>query len=273
MSSQGIRLSTSAKADTSHELVTRIDRLPVDSINNDIERGKVPNASPFNSFGQRVFSGAVTDQMIWSNGAFIGPAIGGLQMSVVSTSANDASGGTGLRTVEVHYLDTELVEQVETITLNGTTPVTMSATDVYFINEFHVVTFGSNKKAAGDITVYNGSDVYAEILTGENTQFSSAKMVPKGKVFYLAGAIAGSSSLNVDSRVTIKLVANRYNGLTFADPFVFIPYGLVELQDSTVTYNFPIPSAFPAGVVVGLLATTDKACLVTGSLYGWIEDA
>ena len=97
MSAQGIRLSTSAKADTSHELVTRVDRLPVDSINNDIARGKVPNASPFNSFGQRVFSGAVTDQMIWSNGAFIGPAIGGLQMSAVSTSANDASGGTGLR--------------------------------------------------------------------------------------------------------------------------------------------------------------------------------
>jgi len=72
------------------------------------------------------------------------------------------------------------------------------------------------------------------------------------KVFYLAGAITGSSSLSSDSRATVKLVANRYNGITFADPFVLIPYGLVELQDSTVTYNFPIPSGFPAGVVVGL---------------------
>lgn len=273
MSSQGIRLSTSAKADTSHELVTRIDRLPVDSINNDIARGKVPNARPFNAFGQRVFSGAVTDQMIWSNGGFVGPAIGGVQMSAVSTSANDSSVGVGIRTAEVHYLDTDLVEQMEIVTLNGTTPVTMTATDVYFINEFHVLTFGSNKQASGDITVYNGSDVYAEILTGENVQFTSAKMVPSGKVFYLAGAIAGSSSTNSDARVNVKLVANKYNGLTFSDPFIFLPYGVVEIQDSTVTYNFPIPSPFPAGVVVGLLATTDKACLVTGSLYGWIEDA
>jgi|TARA_R110000782_G_scaffold196790_1_gene286055 hypothetical protein len=273
MSAQGIRLSTSAKADTSHELVTRVDRLPVDSINNDIARGKVPNAIPFNSFGQRVFSGSVTDQMVWSNGGFVGPAVGGVQMSVVSTSTDDASGGTGIRIIQVHYLDTEFTEKVETITLNGTTPVVMSATDVHFINTLHVVTFGSGKKAAGSITVYNGDNVYAEIQTGNNIQFSSAKMVPKGKVFYLAGAVSGSSSASSDARVTVKLVANIYDEIIFADPFIFLPYGLIELQDSTVTYNFPIPASFPAGVVVGLLATTDKACLVTGSLYGWIEDA
>jgi hypothetical protein len=73
MSAQGIRLSTSARSDTSHQLVTRLDRLPVDSIQNDIARGYVPGATPFGSFGERELSGATTNQMIWSNGAFPAP--------------------------------------------------------------------------------------------------------------------------------------------------------------------------------------------------------
>lgn len=273
MSAQGIRLSTSARADTSHELVTRLDRLPVDSINNDIARGKVPNASLFGSFGERIFSGGSTDELIWSDGAFAGPAVGGVQMSVVSSSANDAAGGTGIRSVEVHYLDPDFVLKSETVTLNGTSPVLTSATDVHFINILHIVTVGSGKKAAGNITISNGGNVYAQISAGKNIQLSSARMVPKGKRFYLAGAAVGSSSATSDARVSVKLVANIYDELIFANPFILIPYGLVELQDSTVTWTVPVPIPFPAGTVVGLLATTDKACLVTGSLFGWIEDA
>lgn len=273
MSAQGIRLSTSAKADTSHELVTRIDRLPVDSINNDIARGKVPNAYPYSSFGQRTFSGAVEGAVVWTDGDFPGPLVGGARMSVVSASTNDSADGTGIRTVEIHYLDTNLAEKVEVITLNGITPVLTQAADIHFINVFHVVTFGSLKKAGGNISVsYNGFN-YANIRAGENVQFSSVRMVPAGKVFYLAGAVAGSSSTNSDSRVTVKLASNLYNGLTFSNPFILLPHGLVDLQDNTVTFNFPVASAYHAGSVIALLATVDKACQVSGSLYGWMEDA
>ena len=58
MSAQGIRLSTSARADTSHQLVTRLDRLPVDTITNDVARGYVPGAVPFGSFGERELVGS-----------------------------------------------------------------------------------------------------------------------------------------------------------------------------------------------------------------------
>jgi hypothetical protein len=273
MSAQGIRLSTSAKADTSHELVTRIDRLPVDSMNNDIARGKVPNAYPFSSFGQRTFTGSAEGAVVWTDGDFPGPLAGGAQLSVVSTSTNDSANGTGIRTVEIHYLDTNLAEKVEVITLNGTTPVLTQAADIHFINVFHVVTFGSLKKADGAISVSYGGSNYANIRAGENVQFSSVRMVPAGKVFYLAGAVAGSSSLNSDSRVTVKLASNLYNGLTFSNPFILLPHGLVDLQDNTVTFNFPVASAYHAGSVIALIATVDKACQVSGSLYGWMEDA
>jgi hypothetical protein len=273
MSAQGIRLSTSARADTSHQLVTRLDRLPVDTITNDIARGYVPGAVPFGSFGERELVGSTTNQIIWSNGAFSAPHPTGIQISVVSTSANDSAAGTGIRTLEIHYLDANLDEKFEVITMTGLTPVLTVATDIRFINLVHMVTFGSLAHAAGDISFTNGANNYAEILTGNAVQISSARMIPRGKVFYLAGATAGSVSGSTVAKVLIRLVADAYNGQVFNDPFALIPYGSISVQDNSVAFNFPVPFRFNAGVVVALVASSDKSCTVSGSIYGWLEDA
>lgn len=273
MSAQGIRLSTSARADTSHELVTRLDRLPVDSINNDIARGKVPHSEGFGSFGERTFAGAATNAMIWSDGEFHIPPAAGVQLSIVSTSANDSAAGTGIRSVEIHYLDNDLNEQKEIVQLAGLTPVLTQATNIRFVNLMHMQTYGTISLAQGNIQGSAGGNIYCSILTGTNVQISSARMIPRNKVLYLAGATAGAVSGSSDARVLIRLVANTYNGLVFDDPVVFLPYGSISVQDNTVTYNFPVPFKFAAGTVVGLRATCDKGCLVSGSLYGWIEEA
>ena len=273
MSAQGIRLSTSARSDTSHQLVTRLDRLPVDSIQNDIARGYVPGATPFGSFGERELSGATANQVIWSNGTFPAPHQTGVRMSVVSTDANDSAAGTGIRTLEIHYLDGNLDEQVEAVTMTGTDAVLTVATDIRFINVVHMSTFGSLAHAAGNITFTNGGNTYAEILIGSPVQISSARMVPRGKVFYVSGATAGSVSGSTTARVMIRIIANAHNGEVFSNPFAFIPYGSIGIQDNTVAFNFPIPFKFIAGVVVALSATSDKGCTVSGSIYGWLEDA
>ena len=272
MSAQGIRLSTSARADTSHQLVTRLDRLPVDSINNDIARGYVPGAVRFGSFGERELVGETSNQIIWSNGAFSSPHPTGIRISVVSTSGNDSSAGTGIRTLEIHYLDNNLDEQVETITMTGTTPVLTVATNIRFINLVHMITFGALAHAAGNITFTNNGNNYAEILAGNAVQFSSARMVPRGKVFYLSGATAGSVSGSAAAKVLIRLAANSYSGNIFNNPFALVPYGSISVQDNTVAFNFPVPFKFISGVVVALLASSDKSCTVSGSIYGWLED-
>ena len=273
MSPQGIRLSTSASADTSHKLVTRLDRLPVENIAYDIARGKVPNAVAFGSFGERAFSGASNNEMIWSDGTYNVPLVAGVRLSIVSTSANDSAAGTGLRSIELHYLDANLNEQVELITLNGLTPVLTQAADIRFVNLMHVVTFGALTLAQGNIQGSTAGITYCSILAGNNVQISSARMVSAGKRLYIAGASAGSVSGSAAAKVLIKFVASAYNGLTFTDPVVFLPYGSIGVQDGTVVYQFPIPFSFGEGVVIGLQATCDKGCTVSGSLYGWLEDA
>lgn len=64
-------------------------------------------------------------ETVWSEpGNYIFPTSAAI-MSVASTSANDSSGGSGLRTVEVTCLDSEYNQFKEVVTLNGQTPVPM----------------------------------------------------------------------------------------------------------------------------------------------------
>ena len=126
-----------------------------------VARGDVYNAEPFGGYGELVTVGAVTSQIIWPDGVYTLPPAAGLQMSLVSTSASDGVAGTGVRSVEIHYLDDTLTPLIETVVLNGTTPVLTVATNMRFIQCMHMITFGSNKKAVGTITATNTAVIYS----------------------------------------------------------------------------------------------------------------
>jgi hypothetical protein len=80
------------------------------------------------------------------------------QRSVGSSSANDASAGTGARTVVVKYFNGSGAGPFEeTVTLNGTTPVNTIATDIRFIESIQVATVGSGGSNAGTITLYGST--------------------------------------------------------------------------------------------------------------------
>jgi hypothetical protein len=238
-----------------------------------IARGNVQGAVPFGSYGKRTATGAETNHLIWPNGTFVIPPATGVQLSIVSTSANDAAAGTNIQKVELHYLDINLNEQSEIITLNGLTPVLTTATDIRFVNCMHVHEYGTSPYAAGDITGTNGGNIYTEIQTGELRCSSSARMVPNTKVCYVAGAVGGAVSGTAAAGVFMHIVATELDTFQYVDPMILFPYGGIGLQDTSVGYNFPIPMKFKAGTVIALTMTTDKAAIVGGSWFGWLEDA
>ena len=278
MSSQGIRLSTSKKGDTSHELVTRLDRLPVDNINNDIGRGNVQGAKYFSSFGSASVQGAGQKRIVSTQASFPDPLTSGTQFAFRSTSGNDIANGIGIRSIEIHYLDNELEEQSEIITMAGASLVTSVATDIRFINEMHVYTFGAGNgsiakgHAQGTITALAFGVVRATILINQRLQKSSARMVPKGKRLFVADTTVGSSSGSADARCTFTLVASEYNSKLFDDPFLFIPYNAMSTQDSSVLFTLPVPLQFSEGTVVAFEVSHDKTCTVEAAFHGWIED-
>jgi len=230
-----------------------------------------PGEYPLNSFGERTTTGAETNFPVWPDGAFNIPAITGVQMSFVSTSANDTAAGSNIRSLEMHYLDANLVEMEETIILNGLTPVLSVATDVRFIQCLHINTFGTIPNAAGTITATNAAIVYSQIAIGEVRCTSSFRMVPSGKKLFIDALIGSSVSGAAAARTVIKMVTTRLDNHSYQFPLILIPIASIGVQDTAVTLAMPSQGAFVAGDIVGFVHTSDKACTVSASFFGRLE--
>jgi hypothetical protein len=204
----------------------------------EITRGRVEGSYPVVIDGHLTTSGAATDVLVLDDSAIKDPSVApaaGLQMSIVSTSAQDGPGGTGVRTIRFNYLDADLIEREEIVTLNGTTPVLTAATNIRWVGEIHMLTYGSGKAFAGDVTVTNAGTRYKFIPAGNRTTRSSAYRVADA-------------------------------GLLFAQ-------GSIGLQDGSAILSDGALYAVPAGEIIALRATTDKGATITGGFFGWLEDA
>jgi len=240
----------------------------------EIARGNVDGAELFTAFGEKTTSGLETNKIVWPNGVFSIPNSAGIQMTVASTSANDSSGGTNVRTIDVHYLDANLEPQVEVVTMNGLTGVTTTATNIRFVQCIHVDTFGTTPTAAGTITIKSaGGTTYSQIDIGEVRCTSSVRMVPKGKNAFIINVIGSSVSGTSSSRTTMHLVTTFFTDQSFVDPLVFIPIASEGMQDSRLGFTFPVPLKVTEGNLIGMTHTSDKATLLTASWFGWIENA
>jgi hypothetical protein len=109
-------------------------------------------------------------ETIWNVGGLFVPIVTARTLSVVSTSANDTSAGTGARTVIIYGVDANWKAQTVTVTLNGTTPVVTAETWMG-VNRMAIASAGSGQVNAGDITATATTEatVQAKILTGEGT--------------------------------------------------------------------------------------------------------
>lgn len=237
-----------------------------------VAQGKVKWARPINAYGARITIGAETNFPVWANGAFTLPPTAGVQMSIVSTSADDTLGGTGINSVEMHYLDKDLDEKRETINLSGLTPVLSVATDVRFIEEFHLETIGAGIVAAGRITASNSGIVYQEIPAGDVRGASAFRMVPRGKRLFVTAAFGSSTSGTAAARTSLSLVSNKLDVRIHTDPLVLIPLATIGLQDNAVQFQFPGVEPLPEGAVIGARHTSDKACNIAISWFGRLED-
>lgn len=159
-------------------------------------------------------------------------------VSVASTSANDTSAGTGARTMTIEGLDENFVElPLETITLNGTTPVN-SAVQYFRINRLTVITAGTTATNEGDIYIGDSADtfsvgvpdtrVYCAIYAGEGNSQYGTYSVPAGKNLHF---IRGNYYIGATDTKPVSLFEFFFsNG---------IKYGVGELTfSSAVSFSF-----------------------------------
>jgi hypothetical protein len=164
------------------------------------------------------------------------------QRSLVSSSTNDASAGTGARKVRVTYFDEDLAGPfVETVTMNGTTPVNTVATNICFIERMDVVEVGSQASNIGTIslkaTTAGGGATVGSIAAGDGETNWCHHYVGVGQVAKLAavfGNIKGVVNGELHLRSSTPTVANTPE--TTVAPVLLCPPG----QQSTISFEIPL---------------------------------
>ncbi len=139
------------------------------------------------------------------------------KLGIASSSASDTSAGTGARTIELVYLDSNHDQKFETITLNGTTPVTTVA-DMLRVNFSTVLTAGSGGSNVGDIYVGLFSDtftggapdtaIFHSVGAGSNFSSCGLNTVPRGKKYYIANIDESSTATSAKPMAFFVYISN-----------------------------------------------------------------
>lgn len=114
--------------------------------------GSVPGYTRVALLGHNPDIPTASAEDVWEGGGDYPLLAAASQLEIVSTSAADAAAGTGARTVLIQGLDANWLPISETLTLNGTTPVT-TVNSYLRINLMTTVTAGSGGQNAGDLTL------------------------------------------------------------------------------------------------------------------------
>lgn len=171
-----------------------------------------------NKFGTNADIDTTTDpEDIWEGGGlYTGFADNAEVLRVQSSATTDASGNTGATQVRITGLDANYNVLSETVTLNGTTPVT--TTNLFLrAHTATVVTVGSAGVNAGTITVRQNTtttNIMLTIAIGRNQSNCSAYTVPAGYTAYMRAmhvAISGTSIANTPSAAEGNIWTRSFN--------------------------------------------------------------
>ena len=223
--------------------------LQVSDFRFDIALGNISNSIIATKFGQNgdIDTGTAPED-VWSlGGVYTGQPAGvtAETITVSSSSALDASAGTGARTITLYGLDANYDQIEETITLNGTVGVTTSNTwtRMYKMVVNTAGTLGANQgtiTATHTTTVVN---VFGSIQPGVNQTTIAAITVPSGYTMYIVkldieiargtGA-AGSATVSVRARPDGGVYNSvRYKAITTNFPYSTRFEGAIILEELT----------------------------------------
>jgi len=197
-----------------------------------ISAGRVKDTSHVNKFGYNSAVGSsyetVTD--LGTNNLPSSAAV----VSIVSASTADTSAGTGARAVEIQGLDANYNLKTETVTMNGQSAVTTTAT---FIRVFRmrVTSAGTGETNAGNIIASISSSDVARITANEGQTLMAVYTVPAKMTAYLI-KFQGSLSKNQEAQFQIR--AKEFN------EGAWNVKGLWGTFAAAVNYDYPVPIKF-----------------------------
>lgn len=245
-----------------------------------IGAGAIPNKSMFHVFGEatNVDNTMVT---VWPlNTLYTFPTVQSAMEIVSSNAADDAdiagTPGTGVQTVEIHYLDNTFTEKTYTFTMNGTTAVTSSVSDIYRINNMYATAVGSAGAAVGNITLRTAGPgtTYGYIAAGHVTAHQAVYTIPAGKKMLVtwwdvsSGAATGTHYTRFYWNASVDMDGNITSGRFLMEHDV-----LGSLNNAGHVQGIP-PHYVPptADLMIKVISDNALADVVASShFHGWLE--
>lgn len=191
------------------------------------------------------------------------------QRSVVSTSANDSNpSGSGAKAVRIVYLDSNYVLKTEDVLLSGTNAVNTVATDIRFIEKFHVI---KGAAAAGAIklmtTTGGGGSEFCGIGVGTYDAFLCHHYCEAGK----SGFVVSWDAV-VDDETKFKLMGRANYGGNVVDEH----WDLVNLMGITppgyLSFDRSLSAVpYSEGAYIRITVVPNQATttVIRGHLYLW----
>jgi hypothetical protein len=242
-----------------------------------VAEGEIAGHTAYGKIGYNAAVGT-TEEDIWgASSLYVFPtASQGMEVRS-SDNTNDKAGGTGALTVRIDYLKSDYSTNFEVVTLNGTTNVNTTNTDIFRINNFRVLTTGTSGKSAGVIDVRNKTDhttIYSRILINGTRARNSIFTVPIGKTLYINDFYAGVGGMAVDDmcRITLRATYNDVTGSLLTPGIFFMPYIENIQSNGSITRHFTIPIKIIAQSDIKVSAYADKVSAAIETDYrGWLE--
>ena len=157
-------------------------------------------------------------------------------VSIVSSSADDTSGGTGAQTVEVQGLDANYNLQTSTVTMSGTSAVTTGSDEYLRVFRMRVLTAGTNETNVGNITAsISGTDI-ARITADTGQTLMGIYTIPANHTGYLKKFQA---SISKNQEATVQFRIKTFNNGAWQVKGQFGTFA------NTVEYDYIIPLHIP----------------------------
>lgn len=152
---------------------------------------------------------------IWPGGGVFVPPTTARVHAIVSNNAADkgvATAGAGLRTVNITGVDASYNLVTETLTTNGTTPVSTNGS--YLSIDLAGATFGSDGVNDGIISATAATDatVSNQILSGHKRSTNTYYIVPAGYTAFILRWFAALQSSTSGAEATVALQYQLFGG-------------------------------------------------------------
>ena len=202
----------------------------------EVAKGNIPGSSIVNKFGQNDALNSSTYEDVWDGGGtYSYPADATASITkVVSTSASD------ITDVEVQGLSVDGTLTVQTMTLTGTTPVTLT-TALWRV--FRMKNVGATAWI-GDVTATDavGTTDYAKVQIGNEQTLMALYTIPLGYTGYLLQGTNMLIGTNRAYSITGRMTMRQYGGVFQLKK----TFGLQADGNSYIDVISPLPGAMPA---------------------------